>query len=577
MSFIKKNAVYMYPLSLLVGSAFTPNVYADSSACAIVTASGASLESAKVQFEQSCPGLQRKDCDPVSDDRWMCSTDNIDENTTVGSIAPGEPAPLPIVPTPLPADPSPPPVELTPPIEPTAPIEPPVTSPGNPSVETVEHTYSKNEGPFKNPLKGWNSGWDGGNDHPESSVGFQYIPWKVFEPRDGYFDRSAVENILDNEGSKNRHLILRLYCDWHGNDAESDCPSWMYSDAGVARLRGDNGRYITDFNDPQYIEQAKDAISALADEYDNDPRIYALQMGVIGYWGEWHSWGSSFNGNSYDITNDTQQAILNAYAASFTNAKIMGRYPWREPTQSAGGIGFHNDYFVANNGHSEEFDDAVATGSQWTQNPIGGEVPPRGNGEASSERAALFNGQLGENIIETGHYSTMKAGSYRVSEGQQGYEGYMRLHKMMGYNYQIDLARFTESVSSSESLSVELIGTNIGVAPMYFDWDVQFALLDNSNQPVASQETGDRLTIILPGSMFNFSTDLALDALSSGEYRLAVRIVQPGADDSKQQRWKLDARNTYILFSNDIPVVDGVWNNNRLVGGWSVLGNVSVQ
>ncbi|MFK7996482.1 MAG: hypothetical protein AB8B87_20255, partial [Granulosicoccus sp.] len=49
---------------------------------------------------------------------------------------------------------------------------------------SLDHTYAKNDGPFKNPLKGWNSGWDGGNDHPESSVGFQYIPWKDFEPSD---------------------------------------------------------------------------------------------------------------------------------------------------------------------------------------------------------------------------------------------------------------------------------------------------------------------------------------------------------------------------------------------------------
>ena len=81
----------------------------------------------------------------------------------------------------------------------------------------------------------------------------------------------------------------------------------------------------------------------------------------------------------------------------------------------------------------------------------------------------------------------------------------------------------------------------------------------------------------MPGSMSTFSSDIGLGAVSAGDYRLAVRIIQPGADKADAASWKLDARNTYILFSNDLPVIDGKWNNTRLVGGWSVLGDVAVK
>lgn len=372
------------------------------------------------------------------------------------------------------------------------------SEPNSDSAKT-DHTYAKNDGPFKNPLKGWNSGWDGGNDHPESSVGFQYIA------------------------------------------------------------------------------QATDAIQALAEEYDDDPQIYAVQMGVIGYWGEWHAYGSSFEGDRYEISDATQNAILNAYTSSFNNAQIMGRYPWREPTQSTTGIGFHNDFFVADNGHSEEFDVAVATGSQWTNNPIGGEVPPRDDGEANREKATFFNGREGLDVIEQGRYSTMKAGAYRVTAGQNGYAGYMKLHKKMGYNYQIDIARFAENTNRSKSLTVEVIGTNLGVAPMYFDWDVQFALLDANDRPVATQNAASDLTSIMPGSMFNFSSEIGLTSVNPGTYMLAIRIVQPHADKPGASSWKLDARNTYIQFANDLPVINGSWSNSGLVGGWSELGGVIVQ
>ena len=36
----------------------------------------------------------------------------------------------------------------------------------------VEYTYPKNDGPYKNPLKGWNTGW--WKDYDYASVGFQY-------------------------------------------------------------------------------------------------------------------------------------------------------------------------------------------------------------------------------------------------------------------------------------------------------------------------------------------------------------------------------------------------------------------
>jgi hypothetical protein len=58
---------------------------------------------------------------------------------------------------------------------------------------------------------------------------------------------------------------------------------------------------------------------------------------------------------------------------------------------------------------------------------------------------------------------------------------------------------------------------------------------------------------------------------------LAVRLVQPGADEAKARPWKLEARNTDILFANDLPVIHGTRSaQNRLVGGWSVLGPITV-
>lgn len=434
-----------------------------------------------------------------------------------------------------------------------------------------EHRYQKNEGPDINPLKGWNSGW--WDDRPEASVGFQYIKWKDFEPTNGNFNFDAVEDVINRSGSEGRHFVLRLYCDWHGDHQTSrGCPDWMYSQVGVKRIRGDNGRYITDYNDSKYINEAIQAIQALGQRYDDDPRVHSFQLGVLGYWGEWHTFGSSINGKSYEISEQSETRILNAYRNAFSKAKLVARYPYRSILRDTTDLGFHNDFFRPNNGHSDEFDTAVEDGERWKDGPIGGEIPP---GLSSGDFDALYLTSQGQQMVEKGRYSTMKP----TSVAGKHLNGHMRLHRRMGYNFQIDSALFAEQRRESERLSVLLNVKNIGVAPLYYAWQAQFAILDANNNAVKTV-TADRhdLTKYLPNASFELKSNMSLSGVVDGNYKLAVRIIQPGADKQKPARWRLDARNTYIEFANHLPVVNGAWNSqNQLIGGWSVLGNVEVR
>ncbi len=445
----------------------------------------------------------------------------------------------------------------------------------------INHTYPFNDGPDKNPMKGWSSGW--WDDFELSSVGFQYIKWKDFEPSDGNFSTAAVEDVINRPGSQGRHLILRLYADWFGNNETSDaCPPWLYTDYGVARLQAPNGKYITDYNDPNYITQVTEAIEALAQAYDDDPRVYTIQLGVLGYWGEWHSF--TFNDNNFEIEEATKSQILNVIKANFSNTKLMGRQPWDEPLASDGAIGFHNDFFVPNDGHSEEFDDAIAASDKWKEGPIGGENPPIDEGDREQFMTDLYETATGLTMINTGHYSTMKLGndlrpSCENDPNSSRCQGFMELHRKMGYNFQIESAIFPESVSQSDQLVVELNMQNIGVAPIYYNWDVQFALIDTNNDAVETFEVPfDLTTIPADGSVHAISMSTALNGISADDYELAVRFIQPGADEQKTNPWQLDAENTYIGLSNNLPTIEGTWDNdNALIGGWSVLGPVSIE
>tara|TARA_B100001057_G_scaffold463216_1_gene516968 strand:- start:15540 stop:16058 length:519 start_codon:yes stop_codon:yes gene_type:complete len=164
------------------------------------------------------------------------------------------------------------------------------------------------------------------------------------------------------------------------------------------------------------------------------------------------------------------------------------------------------------------------------------------------------------------------------NESDELCEVFMKLHRLMGYNFQIEKCKFQERLLPNELLSIELEINNIGVAPMYYDWDVEFGILSDEKELLKIIETDYKTTNILPGDKIFFRVEKSITDFLKGKYNIGVRIVQPGSQIKKSDVWKLDSRNTYILFSNEIEVINGYWDHlNALYGGWSILGEFNIE
>jgi hypothetical protein len=101
------------------------------------------------------------------------------------------------------------------------------------------------------------------------------------------------------------------------------------------------------------------------------------------------------------------------------------------------------------------------------------------------------------------------------------------LVRRMGYEFHIREAEFS-SVTTSGTLSVRLRVQNRGVAPFYYDWPVELALLDQKRTVTASWPTGFKLTGILPGSADAIWSHTQKQlAHASGAYKLVLRVVNP--------------------------------------------------
>ena len=112
-------------------------------------------------------------------------------------------------------------------------------------------------------------------------------------------------------GSNNRDYPLFL-----------EQPPWSIAGVNYASCDGDGPGRAPDWNDPDFATQAVQLVAALADRYDGDPRITAVQVGLLGLWGEWHQSGCE----ALAPGDAVKLAVRDAYVQQFAQTPLQTRY-----------------------------------------------------------------------------------------------------------------------------------------------------------------------------------------------------------------------------------------------------------
>jgi len=182
------------------------------------------------------------------------------------------------------------------------------------------------------------------------------------------FNWAPLDGYLSDTASRKSHAIFRVYMHWPGKPLR--VPQYL-NDAGLGYIGGE-----PDYENPNLQTAVEQLIRALAERYDGDERIFCIQAGIIGKWGEWH-------GNLQD---STKELVASWYAAAFSATKIQLRYP--RSYGMAANFGIHDDSFAyatldgaANGGVVKgwfTWPQVVALGATdfWERAPMGGETRP---------------------------------------------------------------------------------------------------------------------------------------------------------------------------------------------------------
>lgn len=399
-------------------------------------------------------------------------------------------------------------------------------------------------GPVTNPLKGYAPYVEeGGLKGVPSTMTFYETSWRELEPREGDYRFAEWESrTFRAPAVKDKRTVLRVYLDYPNKEVA--LPQWLidagvkmipYSDAGIGK------GLSPDYADPRLRAAMAKLIAAMGRRWDGDPQVAYVQLGLLGHWGEWHTYPR----DELFAPAAVQKEVVDGMHAAFPHKPLMartataylGRQPW---------LGYHDDMIPEDTLGPEDWKflpnlKAAGRDGNWKVAPTGGEMVP---GAAKRYLGADWDTTV--RAVREGHLTWI--GPYcplLVGDGDAAFrERAAELSRMMGYEFRLDRVRVDNG-------TVTIDGTNAGVAPFYGAWPVRLALLDANGRAVATSEAKADPRGWLPGP-FAFAAPLP-KAPVAGAYRLAIGLVDPwkGVPD--------------VRFANRLDVVDG----------WTVLSSLS--
>ncbi|WP_049560910.1 DUF4832 domain-containing protein [Nonomuraea sp. SBT364] len=417
--------------------------------------------------------------------------------------------------------------------------------------------------PDANPLAGFIPYAGAYTTFPHSMEWF-YLPLNAVMTGPHRFDWRALEEQLNAIAARGHQAAFRFYLDYPGKP--SGVPQFLLDQGLLTRPYddfGNDGRSVSpDYDDPHLAAALDRFIAALGHRYDGDPRVGFVQLGLLGFWGEWHTW--PHNGDpgteNWFASQAGQLRVLNAYDAAFDETRLMVRYPSAD--NKAHTMGYHDDSFAYSTlpGPGWHFMDlmaqAGATG-KWKTDTVAGELRPELQG-------CLFNTPMdcpgdgdkdfAASVTQT--HASWLLNHYAFSPGYTGaaYENALAGAKSLGYRLRVTAMR---TGHRRHHLDLALRVRNDGVAPFAYDWPLQVAAVGRDGRIARTWTTSWKLTGIMPGAPVELAAPLRTAGLREGGYTLVLRAANP--------------------LRNGMPLRFANAGQDGTVTGWLTLGRTRVS
>jgi hypothetical protein len=429
-----------------------------------------------------------------------------------------------------------------------------------PAAQAAEFLPPRSSDDLGNPHKGymlWGTTFavDGGvDDFYATRIFHVYVPWREVETADQVFDWAGFEQ---------RHLapiaqaypdatfVLRLVADYPdsagsgidayyaGGQNERDYPLFLeqaplnIAGTDYASCDGNGPGRAPDWNAAAMTTQLQQLVAAFGARYDGDPRLTAVQVGLLGLWGEWHQTGCA----ALEPGSAVKQAVRDAYAQAFVRTPLQTRYA-RSADVGTTGFGFHEDYFPSFTGACHRFvpplplcddggnwnlewglaNEVPAARDNWRSHPVSGESP-----FASQKNVWVTRRADVEALVRDYHFSFLgPAGKHE----EAGFGADLApLRRTLGYELHLDRVQVPDPAAAGATFPAQATLANGGSAPLYHEHVLRLELLDGAGVVRWHGDFAQDPRSARPGEPLLASAGFALPAgLAPGSYELRASL-----------------------------------------------------
>ncbi len=419
-------------------------------------------------------------------------------------------------------------------------------------------TFQRFNGDDLNPGSGWTEGdpieyqdFDGdltNKDHPQTTIAYFRVYWSFLEPEPEQYNWPMIDKALRTAAERGQTLMFRV-APYGGGD--KDVPAWYRKMVGKEKEE-EGKHWRVDPEDPLYLKYFGGLIKAFGQRYDGHPDLESVDISFIGYWGE----GSG----THLLKDETRIAFINCYLDNFKKTPLhfqplngdaddpgmlvrgtdIAAY-WPDGRNNGTGpqmrhVGYRVDCLGdvtteiwKKEGWSHMRDlyprDIVRSGmgDAWKKAPVTMEICWT---FLQWLEKFKFDEEVVSYIFGEGlkwHISSFNAKSSPVPEVWSPLVD--KWLNKMGYRYVLRRFEYPSVVYRQGQLPITSLWENIGVAPIYKDYQFVVRLRNEDNMWILP--TSADIREWLPGDIVHDERLYIPYDIGLGKYQLQIAIVSP--------------------------------------------------
>jgi len=365
------------------------------------------------------------------------------------------------------------------------------------------------------------------NGYPDTSLCYFRIPWRRLEPKQGEYDFSFIDFVLNRATERGQKVIFRFPPN-AARPGELELPQWLVDELGLPEREIG---YKNSPDHPLFYNSYSNFIREVGKYIDGDPRVSAIDMSLVSAWGE---------GHQIDMVSDENWMMLvDAYMQSIEKTPISAQFNHVRSVRYANEyrpVGLRMDCLGNMNHHMiNHYPRALLQmGDLWKKAPIAFEV-------CWIMRHWLEMGWDIDYIIEQSlkwHITSFNEKSARIPDELMGKVN--EWIKKMGYRFSVRYVDYPAEACAGDRMYFSMWIENRGAAPIYHRYP--FILRLRSEHNTYDFETDADITSWMPGDNEWVGSIVLPEYIVPGDY-----VLEAGIGDG----------DTKIRIATDSPVHDG--------------------